>query len=337
MEQHKKTSHSNRKSYSYPNLLVITESENRFKIDIPYTGPSDQAEPKTLQFHLKLPESLKENDSEGPSLMLINETIEAVSRGLWKITRSRTVMIALDCRSDLSCLDDSAKDVDPVKEDDEIWAVEVGSNSAKNDLNIIVISQISKWNVLLNVTGKGGHSSLKPLTVSPVLPVCEFRVGAERIFREEFEEFADKNLFLTLPKITTTDVKNVIPDTSSLAGFIQSTEEDVTNAFGHRLQQLADSIASKRKVKIELTIQPQDQLFVPRSFDKNRLEQLTEVPVTIKLEMIQGSINDDRTITKTKLRGRASVPDELESATGKVDFKKAGKIVAGLILDRISQ
>ena len=334
MEKQKYFGLPDRAKHYYPNLVVRNESQHRVRVNIPYTAKRSQAKPKVLQVHLKLGQNFVEDCLDGSSMRFANEIINQLSRELWRITIKREIEITLNFFSDQPNICDTMDEKDSAN---EMWTIEINPESIPKALAITVTSQILTWNIALNVVGKGGHSSLKPLTVSPVLPVCECRIGAERILRDEFGEYADKSLFLILPKITTTEVKNVIPDISNISGFIQSTNEGVANAFFKKIHEQADSIASKRNVKIELVIQPQDKLFFPSAFDIPLLEHLTNSPVELKLNLIRESASENNLKSKPMLKGHAIIPCQTQSIPGDFDCEKTTKIIAGLFLHRINQ
>jgi hypothetical protein len=316
----------------YPNLILEYLDDYRYRIDIPRSNSSTQSTPKLLHLNLKFNGSLKESLSSQSRTVLIKKIAKELSLGLPTISLGRTATIFINTQEETSPTNNvnnnEGKELD-------IWTIEIGESSREDHIIIAQVNAITAYNVTLTIVGKGGHSSLKPLTINPVLPVCEFRVAAEQIFRTEFEEYADQTLFMSFPKITTSEIKNVIPDSSSLSGVIQSQDDDIQATLCNRLHETAIKIGSKRNVLIKLAVEPRQQESSQSSILKTRLEELTGALITFEQEKPARPIKMESSITGSKFKGLAKISTCLDNPQDITGHGKTAQMIAGLILHQI--
>lgn len=106
--------------------------------------------------------------------------------------------------------------------------------------------------VYVTITGKGGHAATPQLINNPIYPMSELILSTQKIN----EEATSNNIehVLTFGKIEANGATNIVPQTIKIHGTFRSKNETWRASVHQKLNDLADTIAKKHSVSIDMKI-----------------------------------------------------------------------------------
>jgi amidohydrolase len=93
----------------------------------------------------------------------------------------------------------------------------------------------------VNITGKGGHGAYPQLAKDPVLIASEIVVALQSIVSREIDPLDPA--VLTVGKIASGDVANVIPETAYLEGTVRTLRKDVAVSIAGKMERIVTNVA----------------------------------------------------------------------------------------------
>ena len=91
------------------------------------------------------------------------------------------------------------------------------------------------------ITGKGGHGAYPHTSVDPVIIASQTVMNLQTIVSREINPI--QPIVLTVGKIQSGDVFNVIPETAELLGTVRTLDKNVAKSIPERIQRIAENTA----------------------------------------------------------------------------------------------
>ncbi len=102
----------------------------------------------------------------------------------------------------------------------------------------------------INITGKGGHGAYPHTSVDPVIIASHTVLALQQIVSRETDPV--QPIVVTVGKIHSGDVFNVIPETAELLGTVRTLDKNVARSIPERMKRIAKHIAEAYRGKAQL-------------------------------------------------------------------------------------
>ena len=103
----------------------------------------------------------------------------------------------------------------------------------------------------LTIQGKGGHGASPHETIDPIVAAAQFVFGVQPIVSRNTDPI--ESAVITIGKIESGTVGNVIPDKAYLTGTVRTFNPDVRNLAEHKLNNLCRAIEIQYDAKLDFT------------------------------------------------------------------------------------
>lgn len=103
----------------------------------------------------------------------------------------------------------------------------------------------------LTIQGKGGHGASPHETIDPIVAAAQFVFGVQPIVSRNTDPI--ESAVITVGKIESGTVGNVIPDKAYLTGTVRTFNPDVRNLIEHKLNNLCRAIEIQYDAKLDFT------------------------------------------------------------------------------------
>lgn len=103
----------------------------------------------------------------------------------------------------------------------------------------------------LTIQGKGGHGASPHETIDPIVAAAQFVFGVQPIVSRNTDPI--ESAVITIGKIESGTVGNVIPDKAYLTGTVRTFNPDVRNLVEHKLNNLCRAIEIQYDAKLDFT------------------------------------------------------------------------------------
>jgi amidohydrolase len=102
----------------------------------------------------------------------------------------------------------------------------------------------------IKITGKGGHGAYPHTSVDPVVIASHTVLGLQQIVSRETDPV--QPIVVTIGKIHSGDVFNVIPENAELLGTVRTLDKNVAKSVPERIERISKHIAEAYRGKAEL-------------------------------------------------------------------------------------
>ena len=103
----------------------------------------------------------------------------------------------------------------------------------------------------LTIQGKGGHGASPHETIDPIVAAAQFVFGVQPIVSRNTDPI--ESAVITVGKIESGTVGNVIPDKAYLTGTVRTFNPDIRNLIEHKLNNLCRAIEIQYDAKLDFT------------------------------------------------------------------------------------
>ncbi len=129
-----------------------------------------------------------------------------------------------------------------------------------------VMASCDSWT--LNIYGKGGHGAMPQDTVDPTLAASNFVNLLQTIVSREVNP--QEVVVVSVGKLASGSVFNVIPDTVEIVGTARTFNNDIQNALPGMIRRIADGVSSALRCRAELEYTK----FTPVTVNDHKLTEL---------------------------------------------------------------
>ena len=112
----------------------------------------------------------------------------------------------------------------------------------------------SNFRFQIKVQGKGGHAAMPHTTLDPIPVACAI-VGQLQTLVSRSTDPLDAAV-LTIGKITSGTVENIIPDDAIIAGTVRSLKKETREMFLEGIQRISNHVAAAHLCTAEFTLRP---------------------------------------------------------------------------------
>ena len=112
----------------------------------------------------------------------------------------------------------------------------------------------SNFRFQIKVQGKGGHAAMPHTTLDPIPVACSI-VGQLQTLVSRSTDPLDAAV-LTIGKITSGTVENIIPDDAIIAGTVRSLKKETREMFLEGIQRISNHVAAAHLCTAEFTLRP---------------------------------------------------------------------------------